>query len=803
MKAHPSKLGAVLQNCRIVLVIVLARLANDISSSTYNGFVQLVYCRAEDEGYMGYIGIGNFTPKAAEKSAVAKLSQGNDQQSWWTLADTAWHDSAITRFFEAGPLQAHEMAKLADLVQDVNTSSNPWLRSGINISTDGKLTDITSAVRSLSTATYTMNKTVKGTGTIVASMWTIFFQCELDKACDEGYLVPFVLTQAIPVNTAGTLWLQATSNLLVNAIPSFIHSLSNSSVQSSCPPIDADLSVVINAHENIPQCPVNSAFVAYRSHLEASYGILPATTCTLFAFARDDSPTSFRLLIASSLPDPSDVSVLRDDNSNQTTENFLDKLGVKRAQWQSRPFEECMEEALLVIKWISKKDTSWNMPTVCRSNVCVDVWSTGSEISNLSTTIACNHVTWQDNKTINTDGLEWLKFLQLVASLSNSCRFVDPPDGKLTASDIDDWPAVVCQVSDHVHFTATVRISPSNISRDLSSYQIISRKSTWTSSRGLDTHEFKYAPRNMSAACTRDVSSTLLNCSTSPSSFFNVIQIHARTSLHRFLWEHTMAFTVEKGPATDVKGFLALLLSTATSVMFAFAGPGFTNFLVRITCGRRPQLFDSSRHHGRILVLATVLMFAGCNMLLSFLSFLPVLYVAWSEMEREEPFDTWDLGSEDVYVDRSNLQLRVISLLSATSKYKSHFINLSVAVALTVCLVVLGFTAWRVKKFLNICSQLRMQERGRNPESIPLMAMEMTNLDDQMREAAAVVAESNYKACDMPQTGDPHMRRFQLLARRCRSWNESRQNHPSAAITRGAPSSRSHLTTDERIPIIL
>lgn len=57
--------------------------------------------------------IGTLTSETAEASAVAKLSNAPNQESWWQLAKVPWLDSAIERFFAAGPLAVEEMEALA------------------------------------------------------------------------------------------------------------------------------------------------------------------------------------------------------------------------------------------------------------------------------------------------------------------------------------------------------------------------------------------------------------------------------------------------------------------------------------------------------------------------------------------------------------------------------------------------------------------------------------------------------------------------------------------------------------------
>lgn len=639
--------------------------------------IQLVHSDQLEVGHNN-IEIGNLRSELVAQ-AVAKLSNGEYQQGWWKLANAGWHDSAILRFFAEGPLGAADMQKLANVSGE---SAHTWVASQIaNVTTH---TNLMFALQQLSTVTYAMNKTIKGTGRIEASMWTLLFQCIGIPSCNEGYFTPLIFVPRSTKNQQQpddhnyqytyirSPWLQLTSNLLVNAIPSYFAKLPRAMPLAMADVHDPQLSVMVNVYDNVSECPSTAAAVVdYRSLLDASYGLVPGLSCINFGTSEPFKLLVSRILFFDNATEPRDTSLT-------TLEELFSVLQVKNGQWKHLPFEACSEEGLLITSSQDPKSLK-----LCHQKICV--------------------TSYVGNATCSADGVQHLRFLHSITTLSKSCTY---SGGKPLHPSNDTAPTeVTCQMStENEVCNATVDVVDIEPAYNVNPLRLLSPKSNWTSTEGIDTSEFSQAPDmtdfNASRVCIRTPSplSAFFFSDTTQAAFLQAIQIRARAYLNNFISEHNIAFMMTRGPASDSRSFLALIVSTAISVILAIAGP-FPNFLLRIICRRWPLRLDS--RCSRVNKVAHVSFEMICNVMLSFCSFLPVLYMAWSELDRERRFSTWDLASNDQFIYNSigsEMQVRVVYLVSATSKYHSNFIIGSTLVVCITCITAGICSAWRSKE---------------------------------------------------------------------------------------------------------
>ncbi|KAI5082525.1 hypothetical protein GOP47_0002268 [Adiantum capillus-veneris] len=408
-----------------------------------NGVFRLVGGDLMVDGYN--IEKGTLTPEAADLKAVAKLSQGQDQQAWWMLANADWHDSALLRYFKAGPLGAEEMDKLAS--SSGNSVDQSWVASRIkNVTWPIDLTDL---LQRLAISHHWMSESVKGTGKIKASMWTIFFRCTIasaiartDSSCNEGYMVPLILTHAASAHVEAsnllpvgepvspqpadvnedkeerfayhTVWLPLNPTLLVNALPSSLlesAKISQQRIPAAATTIDADsyLSIAINIHDNLPLCPP-AAILSYRSLLDASYGLTPGFSCILFrppstqiaGFLAD-----FTLLINLNLPPNNVTATNADDSLLHTAERLLHALNMTSGYWERKPIKDCSKEAVLKH---SVADVAPENIVLCYEGICVE--------GDLSTVNCTAYVENEQGRRFVY--IQHLGFLRLIVRLSNA-----------------------------------------------------------------------------------------------------------------------------------------------------------------------------------------------------------------------------------------------------------------------------------------------------------------------------------------------------------------------------------------------
>lgn len=626
--------------------------------------------------------VGKLTSES-EELVLAELS--TQAGSWWELSPVPWHDNAVVRYFVTGPLNTTEMERVAAIGKEASRTT--YSKSMIG-------SELLNALASTATAEYNMSPSIVGTGDIHISMWMLMFQ-----TYQENGMVPMLVIKDQQHGSHGvsregdqlwyaTLWQYSRSlGAFINAVPAQVSHFPSSqwSDPTREPASDFDISVLVNTRV-VPPCETLSPFdvtgpFLWRSLLDSAYGLIPATmapTCW-------ETPADVRLL----------VTTYYDAGDGES-------VSFSKSGWKRRPLQDCIHSDIRLLIFTS----SDHVMCVCIHSFCVFVDSP-------SINVTCGGQQVDQDHALNI----------VLKAAKNQC--IQSSNGSSFECD---------QKCDLTAYSSI--LSMKEALEGITN--VLATRSNWALSKGENTMEFKYAPEEQSEyqlcylqleqlpvlSDDQNITSTVTN----PSSAGVARAINYITA---YVDEHSNAFTSRNGPGMDRATFYALLITTTVSVV-TVAG-SVTKFQLKMASKLHPSYLSSPTHVKTVLHVA-------CNLLWGFLLFLPVLSVALNELARQKPFDTWSLVEQDLPIHELEYPMRVLFLLSATSRYHSQFFVVCVAIFCLTSLLVAVYTVKRCCKVFTRYRQISDAIKAQDRES----SCALTSNHKYMAMKAIDIGEAEY-----------------------------------------------------------